>query len=349
MPSRREPLWDNARWIAITLVVVGHAIEAPSHNDLAFGAYLTIYAFHMPLFAFISGRFARAEPMTAAAGADLVRRLVVPLVVFQLLYMLVIAHYAGHFTYNLARPVWHLWFIPALIAWRLTLPLFAALRWPVLASVVVACAAGLWPSSEALGWVSRTLTFVPFFVAGWAFQQRGLTGRVLARTRGSLPRLGAAGVLAVTLVVAVLTADWTRDHGLRRLVQGEHTYLTMGYAGSWAPLLRLGALAAGLVLLGCVLVLTSRRERVTSAWGSRTMTVFLVHLFPILVAEQQGWITRDRDSTTVVLLLALAAVAWSVLLSTRLADALTAPLVHPRLGWLLRVRPNDAARRMVTD
>lgn len=349
MPSRREPLWDNARWIAITLVVVGHAIEVPSHNDLAFGAYLVIYAFHMPLFAFISGRFARAEPTTAAAGADLVRRLVAPLLIFQLLYMLVVAHYAGHFTYDLARPVWHLWFIPALIVWRLTLPLFASVRWPVLASVVLACAAGLSPSSEALGWISRTFAFLPFFVAGWAWHRRGLTDRVLRATHRWPARAAAASILATSLVVSVLSADWSRVHNLRKLVQGEHTYLTMGYPGDGAVVLRLAALVAGMALLGCVLVLTSRRERTTSAWGSRTMTVFLVHLFPILVAEREGWIRSDRDSTGVVLLLAGAAVVWSIVLSTRFVDVLTAPLAHPRLAWLLRVRSDAAARRMVGD
>lgn len=349
MPSRREPLWDNARWIAITLVVVGHAIEAPSHNDLAFGAYLVIYAFHMPLFAFISGRFSRAEPTTASAGADLLRRLVVPLLIFQLLYMLVVAHYTGSFTYDLARPVWHLWFIPALIVWRLTLPLFAAVRWPVLASIALACAAGLSPSSEALGWVSRTFAFLPFFVAGWAWHRRGLTVRVLRATERWPARMAAAAVLGGCVVLAVLTADWSRAHNLRKVVQGEHTYQTMGYPEDWAFLLRLAALITGVVLLGCVLVLTSRRERPTSAWGGRTMTVFLVHLFPILVAEREGWITPARDSTTVVLLLAASAVLWSAVLSTRIVDAVTAPLVHPGLSWLLRTRPNDAARRMVAD
>ncbi|MGN6782105.1 MAG: acyltransferase family protein [Marmoricola sp.] len=349
MASHREPLWDNARWIAITLVVVGHAIEVPSHNDLAFGAYLVIYAFHMPLFAFISGRFSRAEPTTASSGADLVRRLVAPLLIFQLLYMLVVAHYAGYFTYDLARPVWHLWFIPALIAWRLTLPLFAAVRWPVLASVVLACAAGLSPSSEALGWVSRTFAFLPFFVAGWAWHRDGVIERALRATDRWAARAAAAFFIAGCVVVAVLAADWSRAHNLRKLVQGEHTYQTMGYPQDWAFLLRLAALLAGVVLLGCVLVLTSRRERVTTAWGARTMTVFLIHLFPILVAEREGWITSARDSTEVVLLLAAAAVVWSMVLSTRVVDVLTAPLVHPRLPWLLRVPSGEAARRMVGD
>jgi hypothetical protein len=36
-------------------------------------------------------------------------------------------------------------------------------------------------------------------------------------------------------------------------------------------------------------------------------------------------------------------------LSTRVVDRLTAPLVHPELRWLLAARPDDTARRMVAD
>ena len=47
--KRRVPLWDNARWIAITLMVVGHAIlKLISESDAAYAMYLFIYAFHVP-------------------------------------------------------------------------------------------------------------------------------------------------------------------------------------------------------------------------------------------------------------------------------------------------------------
>ena len=31
--TAREPFWDNARWIAIILVVVGHAIEKQADSS----------------------------------------------------------------------------------------------------------------------------------------------------------------------------------------------------------------------------------------------------------------------------------------------------------------------------
>src|SRR6185503_18597667 len=49
--KRRVPLWDNARWIAITLVVIGHGIlPLISEDDLAYSVYLFIYSFHVAVF-----------------------------------------------------------------------------------------------------------------------------------------------------------------------------------------------------------------------------------------------------------------------------------------------------------
>ena len=99
--------------------------------------YLAIYAFHMPLFAFLSGRFSSAGPGTTAlrearhepgrAVPGLQRHLVRPAPVVQ-----------GDARLDLAAPYQHLWFLVALFAWRLALPLVAALRYPLTASVLVA-------------------------------------------------------------------------------------------------------------------------------------------------------------------------------------------------------------------
>ncbi len=54
----RIMLWDNLKFILITLVVVGHFSERfASTSDICKSIFLFIYAFHMPLFLFISGMF----------------------------------------------------------------------------------------------------------------------------------------------------------------------------------------------------------------------------------------------------------------------------------------------------
>ena len=53
-------LFDNIKFLAILLVVIGHAINFLTETDgnmLEKSLFLTIYSIHMPLFIFISGLF----------------------------------------------------------------------------------------------------------------------------------------------------------------------------------------------------------------------------------------------------------------------------------------------------
>ena len=56
--KERIALWDNLKFILITLVVIGHlADEFTAKSDVYKSVFLFIYTFHMPLFIFISGLF----------------------------------------------------------------------------------------------------------------------------------------------------------------------------------------------------------------------------------------------------------------------------------------------------
>lgn len=343
----RDPLWDTARWVAITLVVVGHSIEVPNTNNLAWGLYLTIYSFHMPLFAFVSGRFAKADALGRRDGAVLLRQLIAPYIIFQTLWAVwALPWRDGDFSLNLAAPYWHLWFLVALVVWRLTIPIFAATRWPVTLSIVVACASGYWASIGLIGAMSRTLVFLPFFVAGWAWHQRGHTARFLLVVRSIPARLTALALMVGTAVAAVEYADWTRTELLRKWAQGEWSYARLGHTDWWPPALeRLAVIAFAFAMIAAVLALCPRGEFFVSAWGRRTMTVYMIHLFPIVWIEQQTDFYSRIDTDREIVMLIAAAVAWSIVLSTRPAAFVFRPFVSPRLRWLI-AEPVAPGRRI---
>ena len=61
-PKERIYLYDNIKCLAIFLVVIGHAINFLTDfegNGLEKSLYSLIYAFHMPLFIFVSGLFVK--------------------------------------------------------------------------------------------------------------------------------------------------------------------------------------------------------------------------------------------------------------------------------------------------
>jgi fucose 4-O-acetylase-like acetyltransferase len=340
-PQRaRDPYWDNVRFVAIALVVVGHTIETLSRSDAMYALYLFVYAFHMPLFALASGAFARAEPITRAEGGKIITQLLVPYMLFSGIWALVRWGYSGEsFVVDLASPYWHLWFLTALVAWRLALPVFAALRHPVLWAAAVAVASGYMPT---VGWrfdASRTLGFLPFFVLGWSLRQRGGWDRLSAlgaRVGGKLA--GLAG-LALAAVVCVAGVDVARAHNVRAWVQLEKNYAGVG-ATTWAAGgARLALLLVAVALCACVLLVVPRWDGPLSRWGRASMYVYLLHLFPLYVLRESDAYADWFGSGPRQVGLVLAAVALTVALATTPVVAATRWLVEPRwAGRLLMAR-----------
>lgn len=60
MTEARNNRLDGVKFLLIVLVVVGHCIEPTRYSNVVSGGiYSVIYSFHMPLFVFLSGYFAK--------------------------------------------------------------------------------------------------------------------------------------------------------------------------------------------------------------------------------------------------------------------------------------------------
>lgn len=165
----RSAQLDIARFILMVLVVAGHMFEQYGTGIFDW-SYRFLYLFHMPAFAFLSGMVAR-NVVDGRAAHRLVFGIAAVYLLHQLLLQLLDAHLFGHrFVYNLDRPYWILWYLMSLLWWRLSLPMLLVFRWPVMVACVLAVLAGLAPYFGYTWSVSRTLVFLPFFVAGhvWA-------------------------------------------------------------------------------------------------------------------------------------------------------------------------------------
>lgn len=348
--SRRLPLWDNARWIAITCVVVGHAIEVLGANDFAWGLYLAIYSFHMPLFAFVSGRFSKGGALTLGEAKGILTRIVLPLVYFQCIWTLVAWWRTGGLQVNFVTPRWILWFLLSLALWRLTLPLFSLMRHPFLVSVAVACVSGYAGGIGTIAATSRTLVFLPFFVAGWCLQERGGMEQILAIIQRLWVRLIAAVLVVGAVVVSVRNIDLFREQNFRKWFQGEWNYERLGNTDWWAGGERALVMAFSFLMIFAVLAIVPRRQVFFTKWGARTMNVYLLHLFPIVVLTDLELINMEDPTTAYVLGAIAIAIVWSMILSTKVVDVLAGPLTHPQARWLLvKDETERRGRRVATS
>lgn len=334
------PLWDNARFIAIVLVVVGHSLtkmvpETPS----AYALYVTIYLFHIPLFVFLSGYFSSADAPTASRVRSVVVDLVLPYLLLEIIWSAIHSIQAGAVLFNPLRPSWTLWFLISLAAWRTLLPYIVQVPFPVLVSVVIAVLSGYWSVDQTLS-LSRTLAFLPFFVLGWRARSWNLEqwwgGRSDRFVVGM--RVGAVAVLGGVLAFVWSEQGWLRDLGVRQLLTADKGYAEAGFDYWWAGGLRVGLFLVALVMLVALLVVTPRETTWFSAWGSQTLVVYVTHSF-VLAPLRSTELLSGGVPLWHVGLVVVGAVALTMVLSTRFAGALVAPLVKPT--WLLGSRPRS--------
>jgi fucose 4-O-acetylase-like acetyltransferase len=339
-PGRRVPMWDNARFIAITLVVVGHAIlKLIAESDTAYGVYLFVYAFHVPVFVAVAGYFAKANPPGVKQLKRIVTDLVLPYLIFEAIWSAIHSIRAGWVSVDFVSPSWTLWFLLALIVWRVVLPYLALLRFPFLISVIVSVACGYLPGVGGDFALNRTLALLPFFVLGWKLRQLPLTAIWLrASTRTVwLVRAGAIAVFGVLALVIALDVPLWRDLKVRRVFLYEQAYPEFGYDQWWAGALRLGAIALAVVLIAAFLVLVPRRTTWFSSLGQATMYVYLLHTFVLYPIRDSGMLGGPQSDLLLVGMI-LFSILIAVVLSQPIVRRIFRPLVEPRARWLFAER-----------
>lgn len=334
-PPTRDAFFDNARFVMLALVFIGHAIEPWQGPDRPMRAlYLSLYAFHMPAFVWLAGRFASAE-LTRTRAVRVVERILLPLLIFQVLYA-VFHHWANGtpaVEIGLVRPYWILWFLMSLLTWRLLMPVFAVLPTPVAVAVVVALTAGLTPSIDYDFSLSRTAVFLPFFLLGWRTRKQDFAWLSTPWARWA----------SVVVLLGLVAAAWR----LAPQVSERWLYASVGYAslgvGPWTGMaVRLGLLVVATVAGAAVLAWVPRRRLAWSALGSRTLQAFLLHGFLVRGAIAAGWLAPAvLSSRASQVVLVVGAVALAALLCTAWVERALGWLVAPPISrWLAAQGPD---------
>ncbi|MCM3500518.1 acyltransferase family protein [Microbacterium sp. P26] len=345
--TARVPFWDNARFAAIVLVVLGHAIQRLTYDsDAAEALYLLVYAFHMPLFALVSGYFSSAAEPTRRRMARVFTDLIAPYVIFETLWTIVQFAVTGRTNLDPAQPSWTLWFLLALALFRVALPYLALLRAPVVWALAISVAAGYLPSIDSTFSVSRFLGLLPFFTLGWWLRERDVVARLgLLASRPAWMRVVAAGILAGAGVLAFVFVDTWQDLRLGTWFFFVDAYVDLDAPQWWAGAGRLAIIALALVLMTAFLVLIPRRETRWTHLGRSTMYVYLLHTLVLYPFRQSGVLRGLEPMWVWIPVVVLASVAIAVALSSRPVRRVFRPLVEPRMPWLFRDRALGVGRR----
>lgn len=284
-PRQRDPYFDNVRAVLITFVVIGHALEGMSSN-LGDAVYLWIYSFHMPAFVIVTGYLSKTYRGSPRQYERMVSTLLLPFLIFQTYQLVVRVLVNGSsLTFNFWQPGWTLWFLVALLIWRLITPIFKIIRYPLMFAVVISVLAPLDVGTDGfLAW-GRVLSFLPFFVLGLLLERRHFEWLKTAHVKT---------LAAVVLIAGLGAAFLLNGHLARSVLHMSRTYEYMKLEPGKAMLIRIIVLAAALLLSGAVFVLAPRKQFWGTSIGKHSLTIYLIHaavIFPLRFTDFFGSLT----------------------------------------------------------
>jgi len=304
--TTRDPWFDNAKMLLVTLVVVGHSWELLPKTTLNLALYDFLYLFHVPAFVMVTGYLSRSFTYSRRNMGRLFSTVVVPYVVFEGALAAFRVEVGGE-DLNLvfADPHWPMWYLAALCMWRLATPVLKAVPAPLAVAVAISLLGGL-----AVGDVfdtARTMGLLPFFVIGLLATPEHL--QMLRR-----PRARIAGGIAMATAF-----------GLAFLIDGRMATEWLYWRASYAELdatflegtaIRLGLMVAATALALSFIALVPRGKHWFSALGAATLVVYLFHGFPIKAVEYTGFPDWASGHPAVSLVLvSTAALGLAVLLA----------------------------------
>lgn len=286
--SSRSSYWDNIKAILICLVVLGHTGTAMGEKWLS-----VIYAFHMPLFVFVSGFFSRKKSVKEFWGG--LKRLIIIYLVFDILYLgldIVLGESIGF--KRIITPSFALWYILSLVYWKTLLQFFPQkcldkCGLMIFLSFVFAIVAGFVPIDSEMSF-QRTFTFLPFFVLGYYARSNGMVQWMREHNRFLM---GTLFIGAAVLCYTFLPVFYANAH------------YSAGFEGA---LMRIAQLGIACLMCAALLNIIPDKRGWFTELGELTLLIYLLHP-PIVKILKMGCVWMGIPMTpNVIMAIAISVV-----------------------------------------
>ena len=270
----RIALFDNIKGLLIILVVAAHFMLPVQNDNPVLSCMFDItYLFHMPLFIFVSGLFAKGAYRDGCLNWNRIISFVLLGVAFQVLLYAVNGNLLERL-HRIPNFVSAPWYLISMAWWYLATPVLARLRpvGGVLACTALSLACGAFDCTD--GWLAlgRTLSFSPYFALGYYCRTETL--RNLSEKRWLWLAVGGAAVIVALRIFDAHAFDW-----FFRQVYGDNPYRDVtslaGIAEGAAQ--KLTAMAGATVLSLAALRLIPRGHSQLTVLGERTLQIYVIH------------------------------------------------------------------------
>ena len=273
MNKERDYFFDNLKAVLIFLVVLGHFLLPIHGESVLVVVKRLIYVFHMPLFVFVSGYFAKKIYKNGQYNFKKILYLIKAYIVFVIAIQLVYAidGFQKFSEINFFSQSGDPWYLFAMIVWYLTIPLIRKCKeLPVLViSVVFALIAGYFKNIGDFLCLSRILVFGPFFYLGYFMDASQLAHALEPKKKP----LVVAGASAISIVILALGSRLKDELGM---VYENISYYELDDM-SEGPIVRSGLMVAAFLISWAIMFFIPKGKTVLSVIGQNTMPVYMLH------------------------------------------------------------------------
>lgn len=303
MKPKRIYYFDNIKALLIFLVVFGHLCESFISSSSYMYICTIIYTFHMPLFVFCSGYF--AKPLTKQSA----KTTLYPYIIFQAAYLFFInALPGGYEAFSFTSPAYITWYLLSFFFWQAIL---TAIKSATLKSIFFAIAISLVVGFDInIGnglSMSRTIVFLPYFLFGSYIKNTDFHFFKLKKNRW-------IKVIVAVLSVALLVLMWLK----RDFLDYSCFWGAYGYVYNNNVYLRLVSYAIATIFsLAIVLLIPQKKISFISSIGSRTLSVYLLHGFVVIIVKRLFPFSYFTSNAALIICLLVLALLITTALSSK--------------------------------
>ena len=306
-------LFDNIKFLAILLVVIGHAINFMTEADgnmLEKSLFLTIYSIHMPLFIFISGLFLRPMDKSTKFPKQKVISYILIGIVLRIMMSLLRLILGKNMSYSLLDMydsfAWFMWAIAVFIT---LMWIFREYNTKIilLLSLLIGCMAGY---DKFLGdkfALMRIAVFLPFFVAGYMIKPEQLLN-LLSKTW-----VKVVSIFVAVGFIALFFINTDIYQYLRPMFTGRNSFEVLVEREIFGGLIRLLCYAiSSLFGLSVMSLVPNKNLGIITKTGTKTLQIYFWHqVFLVLLSHFEVYelissVTGDTIATAVYIIIAVA-------------------------------------------
>lgn len=323
MGQVRNHWLDNAKFILIFLVILGHCFDKFGEGNVCYSVNSTLYFFRMPLFVFLSGLFSKR--IEWRRFLPWIWGVMETYLIFTLLQIALILALPQEPGFILSKdvlleffvvPRWTLWYLISLCFWRLAIQLFGAIISPILfliISIIIGGLSGLIPLGPAMSF-QRTLTYAPFFAIGYWCGRNKVDINLIKR----IPAWFSIFIFFLLFVtVVVLLSSKFSGFPLIPFLRGMYDFRSFPeYSPILLVFLRLVIYLISVVVSVCVLRLIPSNNSWLSKQGLDTLFYYVYHPLLIIIIGVTIGRAFDLPSSFLAVLsyaVIITAVVWLML------------------------------------